>query len=172
MAEQDFVDATTFLGMHCATEDLRLACATFFAERLDGTLTMTLEEVGHCDDVVWGHPREVQDAYYPFMDRLHTDVRVRRFGYRDQDLITALTHTPLAGLPPRERLTLAVVLNRGGVLHTLNRRLLVRTDLPVRAPRVVRERVPFTGALERLYQDSLVLRVPADELDGMSCSVG
>ncbi|MFI5783044.1 DUF6190 family protein [Nocardia sp. NPDC051570] len=152
------VDAWAFLGMHSRDEALRHCCKGFFAQRLGERLIMSLEEVGRCDDVVWGFPRDTQDAYYPFMDNLHTDARIDRLGYDEDDVRTSLYTPELVGLPMRERLLLGMVLRREAVLYTANPRLRDRADLPVRS-------VPepsasgFPDRLELLYQDSLALRV-------------
>jgi len=119
---------------------------------------MSYEQVGRCDDVVWGYEREVQDAYYPFMDNLHTDMEIRRFAYDEADLRLAQDSSLLRELAAADRLLLAMVMNRGGVLYSVNRRLLGRTWLPVRAPPAGPERM-FPAALEELYRRSLQLRV-------------
>ncbi|WP_201294684.1 MULTISPECIES: DUF6190 family protein [unclassified Nocardiopsis] len=68
MTADVFVDADVFMGMHHENEALRRGCKAFFVERLKGRVAMSLEQVGRCDDLVWRRPRELQDAYYPFMD--------------------------------------------------------------------------------------------------------
>lgn len=159
MSGEDFVDATTFLGMHSVDEADRLACVSFFAARMDTGLAMTLDEVGRCDDVIWGYTRAEQDAYYPFMDNLHTDARLVRLGYRTADVARSMDDGALAGLPVADRLLLAVVLNRSGTLHTLNPALLARADLPVRRPSISTANFPST--LDELYRTSLRLLVGA-----------
>jgi Family of unknown function (DUF6190) len=153
----EFVDASVFMGMNSTDEDVRAACVSLFAERVSGRLTMSWEQVGRCDDIVWGYPRHVQDAYYPFMDNLHTDVRVDRLPYDEQDLAAA---GDADRLPAPDRLLLAMVANRGGVLYTLNPRLLASRRAPVRRPETpTGGRTAFPDRLEQLYQESLVLRI-------------
>lgn len=152
------VDASAFLGMHSSDDAVRRSCKAFFALRLDRPLVMSLEEVGRCDDAVWRFPRAVQDAYYPFMDNLHTDARIERVSYEEDDVRTALDHPALAGLLMAERLLLGLVLRLGAVLHTANDRLLTRR-LPVRP--ILEADAGFPDGLERLYRESLALRVPA-----------
>ncbi|WDV51179.1 DUF6190 family protein [Streptomyces coeruleorubidus] len=162
----DYADAALFLGMNSADEELRVACKAFFAARLAGRLVMSLEQVGRCDDVIWGYGRELQDAYYPFMDNLHTVMDIRRLGYDEADVRHALDDggTP-AGLPVHERLLLGMVGNRKGLLHTASPRLLDHPGLPVRAPAPVTGSEPaFPEPLEALYRQSLVLRISADAL--------
>ncbi|MGW1073690.1 DUF6190 family protein [Streptomyces sp. NPDC002537] len=158
MPGDSYVDAALFLGMNSADEATRIACKSFFATRLHGRVTMSLEQVGRCDDLVWRFPRELQDAYYPFMDHLHTDMDIRRLGYTREDLDTGLGTPGTAGLPTHERLLAGMVLHRGGVLHTVSPGLLARTGLPVLPPEPGPE-VPFPDGLEKLYRDSLALRI-------------
>jgi hypothetical protein len=161
MTSREFVDATSFLGMNSAEEQERLACMRFFAARLDRSLGISAEQVGICDDTVWGFGRQEQDEYYPFMDNLHTVLRFERLTYTDADLATAV-NSDYPELPVLERLTLAMVSNRDATLVTLNPRLLALPHAPVRHPAAVAEPdVAFPTWLEQLYQASLVLRVPS-----------
>lgn len=159
MHTDEFVDATVFLGMNSTDEKVRRACTSFFAERMDRQIAMTLDQVGRCDDIVWGYPRDTQDLYYPFMDNLHTELRFDRLPYGDQDVLTA-SRDRTAGLDAADRLMLAMVANHHGTLYTLNSRLLSVPDAPVRPPCAPESgRVPFPGRLESLYQASLALLV-------------
>ncbi|MFF4563556.1 DUF6190 family protein [Streptomyces sp. NPDC001435] len=166
MPADEYGDAALFLGMNSADETLRIACKTFFVTRLDRTLVMSLEQVGRCDDVIWGYGRELQDAYYPFMDNLHTVMDIRRLGYDAADLRRALDGDGIPDrLPAHERLLLGMVGNRKGLLHSASPRLPHHTGLPVRAPAPVDGPEPdFPEPLEALYRQSLVLRIPADAL--------
>jgi hypothetical protein len=165
MNSDEFVDATVFLGMHSEDDAVRADCASFFAARADDRVSMSLEQVGLCDEIVWGFSRELQDAYYPFMDRLHTDMDVVRLGYRQQDLSAALESPGLAGLSIAGRLTVGMVIARGGTLRTLSPELLIRPGLPVLAPSATGgNRAPFSSELEKLYQVSLALRVSIGDL--------
>lgn len=159
-----YVDASLFLGMHAEDETIRVACKNFFVARFaGGGVAMSLEQVGRCDALVWRYERALQDAYYPFMDVLHTDMTIERVPYREQDVKTALSVPALADLELDARLTLGMVLAGGGELVTVDRRLARRRDLPVRTPAGGPERAFPTG-LEELYQRSLVLRVTREEL--------
>ncbi len=160
MLAKEFVDATVFMGMNSTDEAGRHICSSFFAQRLEGRIAMSLEQVGRCDQVIWGYPRELQDAYYPFMDNLHTDLRFDRIGYDDKDVRAAGAVTGPDALGTTDRLTLAMAANRGGVLYTLNPRLLAVPDAPVCRPDVPAVgRVTFPAELEALYQESLALLV-------------
>lgn len=160
-----FIDFTMFMGMHSENEEIRTAAKAFFAERLGNTsVVLSWEQVGRCDDFVWGFSREIQDAYYPFMDVLHTDMDIVRFGYTQADVDRAFTAPELIGLPAYERLLMAQTLNHGGTLHTASPRLKDRTDLPVVPLTAPDGEATFPEELERLYHDSLVLTVAPEEL--------
>jgi hypothetical protein len=160
----DFVDATVFLGMNSTDPVVRDSCASFFVDRLDSTVAISLEQVGKCDDVVWGYSRQIQDAYYPFMDNLHTELRFDRLGYEERDIAEAHADTR-AGLTVTDKLQLAMVANRGGTLYTLNPRLLAAPTAPVRRPADRSDsRTSFPAALEVLYRDSLVLLVDLEDM--------
>lgn len=164
MTVDRYVDASLFMGMHAQDEAIRVACKNFFVDRFAGEgVAMSLEQVGRCDALVWRYQREQQDAYYPFMDVLHTDMTIERIGYAERDVKTALTNPVLADLELDARLTVGMVLAAGGELVTVDRRLSHRHDLPVRTPSAGPER-SFPAHLEELYQRSLVLRVAREEL--------
>ncbi|MCZ0979109.1 DUF6190 family protein [Streptomyces diastatochromogenes] len=161
-----FIDATLFMGMHSADDAVRTGAKAFFAGRLAagdaGRVVMNWEQVGRCDDLVWGYERLVQDEYYPFMDVLHTDLAIDRIPYDEDDVRRAFTAPELDGLPTHERLLLAQVIGRGGVLHTASPRLLKAADgLPV-VPVDAGAEPAFPAYLEDLYQRSLVLKVDSD----------
>lgn len=72
------VDATVFLGMHHRDDELRRRSLGLFCSFFTRKVRMNYEQVGICDAVIWQQSREVQDLYYPFMDRLHTDMKILR----------------------------------------------------------------------------------------------
>ena len=113
-----FVDATYFLGMHDIDGDRRQRSVDFFSANLNRELYMNLEQVGLCDHVIWQRNREEQDAYYPFMDNLHTLANIQRLGYRREELRCALTLPELTGLTLQQACTLAQVIIRKGILYT------------------------------------------------------
>ncbi|MFI8916896.1 DUF6190 family protein [Streptomyces sp. NPDC053513] len=162
-----FIDATLFMGMHSEDNAVRSGAKAFFVGRLAageaGRVLMNWEQVGRCDDLVWGYERKLQDEYYPFMDVLHTDLAIDRVPYDEDDLRRAFTTPSLEGLPTHERLLLAQVIGRGGTLHTASPRLLRRTDLPV-VPVGAAAEASFPAYLEDLYRRSLVLTVDSDNL--------
>lgn len=158
-----FIDASLFMGMHSSAETTRKACKGFFVEWLFDSVVMSLEHVGRCDELVWRFARSIQDAYYPFMDNLHTSMRIERRSYEEADLRMTLESPLLSGLAMYERLLLGMVLNAKGILYSASPRLCNRQDLPVRVPSAALE-LCFPDKLEDLYQESLMLRVVPDQL--------
>ncbi|MCX5389207.1 DUF6190 family protein [Streptomyces sp. NPDC006482] len=163
-AHDDFIDAALFLGMHSADEGLRVAAKAFFVRRLDARVVMSLEQVGRCDDVIWGYSRELQDLYYPFMDHLHTVMHISREGYDRADVRLALSDSDTPRhLPFVDRMLLGQVINRKGLLHTAGPRSSDVDGLPVRAVAAWPAGEPepsFPEPLEQLYRASLALRLP------------
>ncbi|KOV84130.1 DUF6190 family protein [Nocardia sp. NRRL S-836] len=168
MSAEAMIDASLFMGMHSTDDTVRGRCKSFFAQRLTGRVSMSLEHVGFCDNLVWSYPRAEQDAYYPFMDVLHTDMRIDRIGYEETDLKFALDTAWPPDLPWHERLLLAMATRLGAVVHTASSRLTGRTDLPAAVVSVLNtaqdSAVDFPEPLERLYADSLALRVAPERV--------
>jgi hypothetical protein len=159
----EFFDASVFLGMNSDNETIRIACKNFFASRMNGELMTSLDQVGACDDMIWGYSREQQDVYYPFMDLLHSIVAIRRQPYSEGELQRAAQNPDLEGLNASQRLLYSKVNAAGGRLYSLRPSLLARRDLSVSVPPPGSERF-FPSPMEALYQASLVLRVPLAEL--------
>src|SRR3989338_8981668 len=83
---KEFIDSTIFMGMHNKDETIRIACKNFFVKRIKKKIYMSLEQVGKCDDIIWKFDRRTQDAYYPFMDNLHTIMNIKRVSYNEKDI--------------------------------------------------------------------------------------
>lgn len=164
MAAEIVIDAALFMGMHATVDASRLACKSFFAENLSTPMLMPLEQVGLCDDLIWRLPRDTQDAYYPFMDNLHSLLCVERPGYGRGDAEIGFGSAALDGLPDHERLLLGFVLRKGATLYTASPRLTGRTGLPVRGVETADAERTFPKTLETLYDHSLKLRVPPADL--------
>lgn len=119
-----FVDASLFLGMHHENNRLRHRAVLFFANHYQGAVRMNFEQVGLCDAIIWQQPRDIQDAYYPFMDRLHSDMAILREGYSPRELLLYARDRQLAGLRPDQAMLAAQVICAGGQLFTLDPALL------------------------------------------------
>ena len=175
----EFIDASVFLGMHSKDEQVRVTCKNYFVHRLNEEIGMSLEQVGKCDDIIWQLPRERQDAYYPFMDNLHSMMKIDRTPYNEGDVKEATFNQRLYGLDFSDRLTIGMVLARRGVLYTVNPQLVsFKPSMPL--DRLGREvavdtkwfdisdlvrsiqegkELTFPTELERLYQQSLAVRI-------------
>lgn len=113
-----FIDATFFLGMHDSDESLRSLSLGYFTSHLSQRPCMNYEQIGICDAVIWLQSREIQDCYYPFMDRLHSDMAIQRRGYAYDEIRLALTHPELKKLTPNRALLAGQVLHTDGRLAT------------------------------------------------------
>ncbi|MDO8598759.1 MAG: DUF6190 family protein [bacterium] len=153
---KEFIDATVFMGMHSTDEERRVACKNFFVERMEKTIFMSYENVGKCDDIVWSFDRETQDAYYPFMDRLHTAMDVQRIPYDER---TLERRASLSDLSVLQQLTLALSRAHAGRLRTFDGDLLRRDLDDVSAPHGSKIEKEFSSDLEKWYRESLQLRV-------------
>jgi hypothetical protein len=162
-ANKEFFDASVFLGMHSADDEVRKACKDFFASRFRGVALTSLDQVGKCDDVIWRYPRHLQDAYYPFMDRLHSEMRIVREPFSEAELKRSFADPRLQGLPVGARLLLAKVIEAGGCLFSIQPYLTGRSDLPVCNPEIGSE-ADFPASVAGLYHTSLRLRLPAEEI--------
>ncbi|RDD62082.1 DUF6190 family protein [Ferruginivarius sediminum] len=159
-----YIDAGVFLGMNSSDEQVRIASKNLFIRRWSDGLHMTLDQVGICDAIVWLRTREVQDDYYPFMDQLHTLMRIDRVPFSAADIAAAAGDRTLDGLSPHARLMLAKVRGDDATLLSWDPALQQRFDLEVAGPDDGDPEQQFPGELEALYQRSLVLRLSLDEV--------
>lgn len=143
------------MGMNSSDDKVRIACKNFFIESLENKekLHMSLESVGMCDDIVWGYEREVQDSYYPFMDKLHTVMDVERIAYGEEDILGINSNSNLS-------ITDILTINQSlkGILYTLNKKILSSDKENIMSPEMSNEELVFPDGLEEDYQTSLVLR--------------
>ncbi|MCF2149643.1 DUF6190 family protein [Desmonostoc muscorum LEGE 12446] len=163
ISQPELIDSSLFLGMHSINEETRIVCKNYFVERLQTTISMSLEHVGGCDNIIWLYPRELQDAYYPFMDTLHTIMNIKRLPYEENDIKIALTDSELQALPMYDRLLIGFAKNRKKIVYTVNKKLIDSGKLPVFNPPISQEK-SFPESLEKLYQVSLQLKIPDIEL--------
>jgi hypothetical protein len=113
-----FVDASVFLGMHHQNDRIRQRSLAFFRDRFTHQVRMSFEQIGICDAVIWRQSRSIQDLYYPFMDRLHSEMCILRAGYEIGEIKPALRHPELQGLRPEQILLAGQVLHSQGTLAT------------------------------------------------------
>jgi hypothetical protein len=163
MNSSPLIDASVFMGMHAQDDDTRLACMSFMAARFEAGVVLSWEQIGRCDDIVWSYARDVQDAYYPFMDVLHSTMSLARRPHDAADLELALRDRRLTGLPMHEALAVAMACNREAPLVTISARLHERRGLPVRRPAGT-PAASFPEPVATLYAQSLRLRVDGAEL--------
>ncbi|EPX9597153.1 DUF6190 family protein [Pseudomonas aeruginosa] len=153
-----YIDATFFLGMHDSDEARRLQSLAYFTHNLSAQPRMNYEQIGICDAVIWLQGREIQDHYYPFMDRLHSDMSIQRQGYAYDEIHLALTHPDLKGLAPERALLVGQVLHNNSRLATHDTALMALPCLQGRLWRKEAEQLllRFPEPLHTLYEASSV----------------
>ncbi len=156
---KEFIDVSVFMGMHSKHDQTRIACKNFFIERMDKKIYISFENLGKCDDMVWQFDRVTQDAYYPFMDRLHTIMDIQRIPYDVEDIDTYTADFAPSTLSMLQKLTCSVVLAKKGILYTFDKELLGLKNVSVQEPETVAREGVFPGDLEKWYQESLMLRM-------------
>lgn len=156
---KEFIDYTIFMGMHSTKEQVRIASKNFLIQRMKQDLYMSLENVGKCDDIVWQFDRKVQDAYYPFMDRLHTLMNIQRLSYTHKDIKKYENKIFPQEWSTPQKLTLSMALSHNGILYTFDERILSSGLEFVRKPDMVKQELQFKKSLELWYHKSLKLRV-------------
>jgi Family of unknown function (DUF6190) len=170
---REFIDATIFLGMQSIDEEVRIACKNYFVQRYkESVVGMSDDQAGRCDKVIWKYARDVQDSYYPFMDRLRTDMNVQCLEYEPEDVAIAQSEHRFVGLKTSQKLTLGMAIARQGHLytletdfHNLNSSLASNKKLPIFSPTWCEEEQAFPDkVLEKCYQESLVLRIDSELL--------
>lgn len=169
---QEFIDATLFLGTHGTDEAVRVACKNYFVERYEQSIGMSDDQAGKCDRIIWYYSRELQDIYYPFMDRLRTDMDIRGLEYEAEDVTVVLGDQRLDGLRMSQKLTLGMALARKGKLYTvdeelhkLNLTLPQKQQLAIFYPPSGDEKAFPDRVLEECYQKSLSLRIVSNSLN-------
>lgn len=114
-----FIDATVFLGMHHRDERTRNCSLSFFQSHFTSDhVRMNYEQIGICDAIIWQQSRKLQDIYYPFMDLLHTEMKIHRVGYKVNEVKWCVEQPALCNLLPEQALLVAQVVLQGGLLMT------------------------------------------------------
>lgn len=168
-----FIDASLFMGMHSENTHTRRQSIEFMAQHFNGQVYMNLEQVGMCDEYVWQYERDIQDAYYPFMDVLHSEMDVKRIGYSQSDLnLSLLEHgIDVRHLTVQQRLLMAQVINHEGLLFTHDSQIRSNTAFRNFLGQFESEEVQtdeqdtrntpvFTPMLDELYETSKRLVFP------------
>ena len=158
-----FIDTSAFMCMHCSDKTKAKQAVGFFSNKFNDTLHMSLEQVGMCDDVVWSYARDVQNAYYPFMDRLHSEMNIVRIPYTRADVEFALTDPTFEGVRLFHALVLAQVVNHQGHLYTANSFLLNDSRFnSIVSPVYENDSSTFGEVMQTFYERSSVLTVHND----------
>ena len=75
------INSRMILNLHSSNSKNRIAQKNFFVRNINqnNKFYMSFEDVGICDDYVWKfhQSKKEQDAYWPFLDLLHTRYIVR-----------------------------------------------------------------------------------------------
>lgn len=156
--KREFIDSTLFMGMHHKDEKIRVACKNFFIKRFNKEIFMSLENVGLCDDIIWKFNREIQDSYYPFMDRLHTLMKITRIAYEEFDFECS-NKKEIKKLKFNQKLTMGMVIAQKGTLYTIDKETLKIDLKEIKSVKIDTEELAFTEDLEGFYQESLKLRI-------------
>ncbi len=153
-----FIDASAFLSMHSSNKVQSQNAASFFAALFYHKIYMSLEQVGLCDDIIWAFPRKQQDEYYPFMDRLHSDMKIVRIPYDFQDVERAQQDETLGVFSPMQAMVLSQVMNHHGCLYSANEELLNNKAIKnIVRPLPDSIDQTFNAPLQNYYEKSLML---------------
>lgn len=161
------IDASIFLGMNHEDIKIRRSCVQVIAYNFYTGLEINLEQIGLCDKVIWQRSREEQDAYYPFMDYLHTVMEFDRVPYVNEAYQIAAIDHRLNHLPMTKALIASHVLIGERVLYTLDndlKKLSILSDkiLPISLPSSTG--LEFSETLRCLYESSLQLKLTSQEV--------
>ena len=158
---KEYIDASLFLGMNRFDKKTRIACKNFFVKALqeNRTIFFHLEQVGLCDDIVWNFKRETQDAYYPFMDTLHSIMQITRIPYTKADFSEALKIKSIK-LTFSDKLLIGSVKRNDSTLFSVNKNLnnVINNILIIDTTKKQKE-LEFPDKLEKLYKKSLKLKM-------------
>lgn len=153
----EFIDANVFLGMHSEDENIRINCKNFFVKRIENEVFMSFETVGECDDVIWSFSRLHQDLYYPFMDRLHTIMKIKRIPYSLKEVKLISSDKEIQKY--KAGLNLALSKTHRGVYYTLNQELISSSIANIKTIPDEEIELMFPNDLEKYYKESLILKI-------------
>ncbi|MDA1208879.1 MAG: DUF6190 family protein [bacterium] len=165
-------DSSSHLGQFCTTnEDIRRGCKNMQASISplgddDCIGQWTDLENGRTDRAIWNLQTEVQDAYYPVMDRYYsiTNVEQQALSMFEEDIAYRLVPY-LPRLSPNSRHTCARAIVRGASeIHTLFKELLSEDvvsymashhNITIHKPQSKEELSYKDAILEERYQTAL-----------------
>ena len=153
----EFIDASVFLGMHSEEENIRIKCKNFFVKRMKKEIIMSFETIGECDHIIWGFSRLHQNSYYPFMDRLHTIMKIKRIPYGLKEVNLMSIDKNLQNYKPG--LNLALSITHRGVFYTLNQKLISSSIDNIKTIPDEEVELMFPKDLEKYYEESLILKL-------------
>lgn len=154
-SKKEFIDNTYFLGMHSKNNKIRVFCKNYFVSKFDKIIYISQENIWKIDNIIWSFPKASQEAYFPFMDRLMTDMNIWKLWYtnKDLDIYNNLTNNLLTN----QKLTLAQVISNEWRLFTLDEDLLnLELKYIYEIDRsLLRSEQSFPEEIEILYKRSL-----------------
>ncbi|MCF4997214.1 hypothetical protein GIW70_06490 [Pseudomonas syringae] len=159
------IDATVFMGMHHGDPDLRARSLGFFNNFYQRQVLMSFDQIGICDAIIWKKSRHLQDAYYPFMDVLHSEMDIQRQGYSDQVLKRASQASDWQHLSVEKRLLIAQVIEHKQPFFTHDEQLLELDALkPFLQPFPRSTSGPaFPENLQRLFEQSREMLIEQED---------
>lgn len=160
---KEFIDSSVFLGMHSTDEGIRITCKNFFVKRINSQIFMSFETIGECDDIIWSFSRIYQDSYYPFMDRLHTIMKIKRIPFSLSEVRLLIKDETLKS--KKEGLNLAQSIVNKGFYYTFDTKLLSSSIKNIKKLPFENRELPFTKDLENFYQSSLLLRINLESVN-------
>ncbi len=171
MTKRVLFDASLHLGQFCLSSDeVRFGCKTSQANLSrkgeDECVGLwTDNENGRVDNAIWSLPREVQDTFYPFMDRFYSMKQINQVPLERQDVESAIKFLDQhSDISFQSAYTCAVALRIGAAeIHSLYKDLhsesivqfMRSKNVLIQKPSEVDERSFPEPELEATYQDAL-----------------
>ncbi len=171
MTKRVLFDASVHLGQFCLSSDeVRFGCKGSQAglsrkgeEECVGLWTDN--ENGRVDNAIWSLPREVQDTFYPFMDRFYSIKQINQVPLERSDAERAIKLLDLhSGISFLSAYTCAVAMRIGAAeIHSLFKDLhadsivqfMQSKNVLVQKPSLSKEQSFPESELEVTYQDAL-----------------
>ncbi len=113
------IDHSAFIGQFSISHQVLRETAKYklsqiaSREESEWVAVETFEENSYTDDTLWGLPNEVQDEFFPFMDRFHSLLETEREPLQQPDVERSLQLTRELDCHLSNALTCAVAIRRG-----------------------------------------------------------